>query len=84
MKSTFSFLAGALSGALVGAVAALLLAPMSGERLQIQAREQFDHVMADARAAAESKRAQLEAQLAALKRPAPAEPTAAETPVAVE
>jgi gas vesicle protein len=78
MKSTFSFLAGVLSGALVGAVAALLLAPMSGEQLQHDARQQFDHVMADARSAAEEKRAQLEAQLAALKKPRPAEPPAGE------
>ena len=82
MKQTFSFLAGAVCGALVGAVAALLLAPMSGQQLQTDARTQFDHVVADARAAADAKRAQLEAQLAALKKPRavdlpPSEPPAA-------
>ena len=82
MKSTFSFVAGALCGALVGAVTALLLAPMSGQKLQTEARGQFDHVWHDARAAAEAKRAQLEAQLAALKRSQavdlpPSEPPAA-------
>jgi len=75
MKSTFSFLAGAICGALVGAVTVLLIAPMSGRQLQADARSQFERVMADARAAADTKRAQLEAQLAALKRP-----SAAETP----
>ena len=73
MNKTMSFLSGALCGALVGAVAALLLAPTSGQQLQTEARGQFDHVMADARAAADAKRAQLEAQLAALKAPRPAE-----------
>ncbi len=67
MNRTMSFLAGAMCGALVGAVAALLLAPTSGPQLQSDVRGQFEHVMADARAAAEAKRAQLEAQLAALK-----------------
>jgi len=75
MKSTFSFLAGAICGALVGAVTVLLIAPMSGRQLQADARSQFERVMADARSAADAKRAQLEAQLAALKRP-----PAAETP----
>jgi gas vesicle protein len=67
------FLAGLMSGAIVGAVAALLLAPMSGSELQAQTRDQFDHLVADARQAAETKRVQLEAQLEALKAPKPAE-----------
>jgi gas vesicle protein len=82
MKKTFSFFAGALCGALVGAVTALLLAPMSGQQLQSDARGQFDHVVADARAAAEAKRAQLEAQLAAFKKPQGAEVPPAEPPAA--
>jgi len=65
-----------MSGAIVGAVAALLLAPMSGSELQAQTRDQFDHLVADARQAAETKRVQLEAQLEALKAPKPAEKTA--------
>jgi gas vesicle protein len=81
MKQTFSFAAGILCGALVGAVTALLLAPMSGRQLQTDARTQFDHVVADARAAAEAKRIQLEAQLAALKKPRAAE-APSETPAA--
>ena len=82
MKHTVSFLAGAMCGALVGAVAALLLAPSSGQKLQTDARTQFDHVMADARAAADSKRVQLEAQLAALKKPRSVEVPPTETPAA--
>ena len=80
MRRTLSFLAGAMCGALVGAVAALLLAPESGQQLQTQARSQFDHVVADARAAAESKRVQLEAQLAALKAPRAAEAPKSDAP----
>ena len=59
-------------------VAALLVAPMSGHELQAQTRDQFDHLVDDARHAAETKRVQLEAQLEALKAPKPAEkPTGA-------
>lgn len=67
-KST-GFLAGLMSGALVGAVSALLLAPTSGRELQSRAREQLDTLVEDAKTAAETKRVQLEAQLASLKAP---------------
>ncbi len=78
MGKISGFLAGLMSGAIVGAVAALLLAPMSGQELQTQTRDQFDHLIDDARHAAETKRVQLEAQLEALKAPKPAEkPTSA-------
>ncbi len=82
MKGTFSFFAGVFCGALVGAVTALLLAPMSGRQLQSDVRTGFDKVMADARTAAESRRAQLEAQLAALKKPPAAEAPPSEPPAA--
>lgn len=80
MKRTFSFMAGVFCGALVGAVSALLLAPSSGRQMQVEVRTRFDHVMADARSAAEAKRAQLEAQLAALKKPQAAEAPPSEPP----
>ena len=69
MNRIMGFLAGALCGAAVGAVAALLMTPASGHELQAGARDSFDHLMDDARHAAEAKRAQLEAQLEALKAP---------------
>jgi len=69
MNRIMSFLAGTLCGAVVGSVAALLLAPASGKELQSQARERFDDLVEDARRAAETRRAQLEAQLNALKSP---------------
>ena len=73
MGKITGFLAGLMSGAIVGAVAALLLAPSSGRELQSRARKQFDTLVEDAKTAAETKRVQLEAQLASLKAPKPAE-----------
>jgi gas vesicle protein len=69
MSKITGFLAGMMSGAIVGSVAALLLAPMSGRELQMRAREELDHLVDDAKAAAETKRVQLESQLEALKAP---------------
>lgn len=71
MSKVTGFLAGMMSGAVVGSVAALLLAPMSGHDLQTRAREEFNDLLEDARSAAETKRVQLEAQLEALKAPKP-------------
>jgi gas vesicle protein len=71
MSKVTGFLAGMMSGAIVGSVAALLLAPMSGRELQTKAREEFDELVEDAKSAAETKRVQLEAQLEALKAPKP-------------
>lgn len=73
-----SFLAGALCGAVVGATAALLLAPASGEELRGQARERFDALVDEARRAAMEKRAELEARLQALKHPPQAEGASSE------
>ena len=69
MSKLTGFLAGAMSGAIVGTVSALLLAPMSGRDLQNRAREEFDNLVDDAKSAAELKRVQLEAQLEAMKSP---------------
>ncbi len=52
MKRFFSFILGAIIGALAGATIALLVTPYSGEELRAQASE-----------AALAKRAQLEARL---------------------
>jgi gas vesicle protein len=69
MNRIMSFFAGAFCGALVGSVAALLLAPMSGRELQTQARDRVEGIVDDARDAAEARRRQLEAQLEALTAP---------------
>lgn len=67
MNKVMAFLSGMLVGAAVGAAAALLWAPASGQELQDQARDWVDTLMADARQAADEKRLELETQLASLK-----------------
>jgi len=69
MRRIIGFIAGAMCGAIVGAVAALLLAPSSGVDLRQDIRARVDELVAEGRRAAEERRAELEAQLAALKRP---------------
>ena len=71
MRRLVGFLAGAMCGAIVGAVAALLLAPHSGLELRQDVRARFEAVLAEGRQAAADHRAELEAQLAALKQPRP-------------
>ena len=72
-----SFLAGLFSGAVVGGVAALLLAPESGADLRLHTREGAEQIWDGARSAADEKRAQLEAQLKSLKSPRSNTPEAA-------
>ena len=70
MRQIIGFIAGAMCGAVVGAVAALLLAPASGLELRQEVRTRVNELITEGRQAAEDRRAELEAQLAALKRPA--------------
>jgi gas vesicle protein len=62
-------LAGSLCGALVGAVAALLLAPSSGLELRERMTERARRIQDEVREAYETRRAQLEAELATLRSP---------------
>ncbi len=71
MRRILMFLAGTVCGGLVGAVAALLLAPASGEQLRSQLRERYQGLVEDVRQAYQARRAQLEAELEALRRPRP-------------
>jgi gas vesicle protein len=68
MGRFLSFVSGAMLGALVGAVTALLLAPMPGEELQRRARERIEAIRDEVREAYEARLAQLEAELEALRR----------------
>lgn len=68
MHKISSFLTGAIVGALTGAAAALLLTPASGDDLQTQTRDWVDSLWRSARLAAESKRVELEHELATLKK----------------
>ena len=75
MNRFLSFFAGIVSGALVGAVVAVLLAPSSGEDLRIQLQERASYVQEEVKKAASDRRAELEEQLATLRSPKkPAEP----------
>lgn len=66
MNKFMGFVAGAFCGALVGSVAALLYAPMSGKQLQIEAKNRFDNIVSETRYAAQAKQAELQAKLADL------------------
>ena len=68
MRNILAFVAGAMCGAIVGAVAALLLAPMSGSEMQEQARKRIDTVIEEGRKAADERRAELEKQLRQMQR----------------
>ena len=69
MKKLLSFIAGAISGAAFGAAAVLLFTPLSGHKLRQQAQQRYQLLMEEGQQAAVARRAELEAQLAALKRP---------------
>ncbi len=68
MQRTLSMLAGIFCGLIVGAVAALLLAPESGAELRTQTREWLDGALEEARQAARARSVELNDQFEALKR----------------
>lgn len=67
MSKLFSFMAGMICGALVGAMLALLLTPASGEKLRADAQARWDTARAEARQAMEDKRKELENQFEQMK-----------------
>ncbi len=67
MNKLFSFLAGMLCGALVGAVLVLLLTPSSGDQLRADATARWETAMTEARQAMEEKRKELEGQFERMK-----------------
>ena len=71
MRKLVSFLAGLLAGAVVGAAAAILVAPSSGTELQERARTRVQVLIDEGKRAAAARRAELEAQLDAFKRGTP-------------
>ena len=68
MRKAFGFLIGLLAGAVVGAAAAILLAPYSGSELQAQIRTRVQELIEEGRRAAAARRVEMEAQLEAFKR----------------
>lgn len=62
MNKALSFIAGALCGAVVGATAAILLAPSSGEELRHDVVNRWEQALEEARLAMEETRLELQAQ----------------------
>lgn len=68
MRRLTSFLSGILSGALVGATAAILLAPASGKEMIGGIQGRADQLVDNLKTAVEQERRRLETELASLKR----------------
>lgn len=68
MNKLFSFLAGSICGALVGAVTALLLTPASGQQLRSDAEARWDLAVQEAQQAMEERRQELNTQFEEMKK----------------
>jgi len=71
MRRAFGFLIGALMGGILGAAAALLFAPTSGEELRTLIDERSRNFTADIRQAANVKQIELRDRLETLRAPRP-------------
>jgi len=69
MRRMFSFVIGTLIGGIVGAAAALLLAPTAGRDLRIQINDRTQDLAANIRNAANTKRIELQERLETLRAP---------------
>lgn len=67
MRRMFGFLIGIFTGALVGGVIAVLLAPESGERLRGQLRDRGQNFLNDVRHSADARRIELRNHLEYLR-----------------
>ncbi len=71
MRRALSFIAGMLIGIVTGGSLALLLTPAAGPELQHQAKDYFNRLIEEGKAAAEARREELETQLEAFKQGKP-------------
>lgn len=71
MQRTLSYLAGVVTGALVGATLMVLFTPASGETVRSDLRNRVDGMLGQMKDAAQTRRAEMEAQLASLRQPKP-------------
>jgi len=69
MNRIGNFILGALLGGFVGAIAALLIAPSSGQQLRSDIVTRADQIRSEVTQAAATRRAELERQLAELRAP---------------
>jgi gas vesicle protein len=67
MRRMMNFMAGAFFGALVGSIAALLLAPYAGQDLRTRASERFGSLRDEMNTAYRARRQQLEQELASMR-----------------
>jgi gas vesicle protein len=67
MNKVFGFLAGAMGGAIVGAVAVLLSTPRSGNDLRHLAQQRYNEMLAEGRKASTARRAELMNEYEAMK-----------------
>lgn len=67
MNKIFSFMAGAMCGALVGGVTALLLTPASGSDLRAEATNRWETMKQEAEQARLQTRQQLESEFERMK-----------------
>jgi gas vesicle protein len=69
MRQAFNFIIGVFVGGLVGATIAILLTPVSGENLRFQIQERSIQLKDEIKSVAETRRAELERELTALREP---------------
>ena len=75
MNKYFSFLAGIICGAIVGAGAALLFAPESGQDLRADMVARWEDALREARQAMEQTRSDLQAQFEQMQKGTYKEPS---------
>ncbi|MEN8097526.1 MAG: YtxH domain-containing protein [Chloroflexota bacterium] len=68
MRKFISFLAGVMSGAVVGAAVALLFAPMTGESMQQELSVKFEQLKKEIETAMSEREAKLRADFEQLKK----------------
>ncbi len=69
MKRAINYIFGFILGGVIGATLILLLTPSSGDEIRSQLQERFQGIQQEVTAAAQTRRAELEQQLAALRKP---------------
>ena len=67
MKRAMNFLFGFTIGAVIGAAISLLLTPSSGDEIRGQLQTRVQAIQQEVKTAAQTRRAELEEQLAALR-----------------
>lgn len=68
MQRALNLVLGFILGGLVGTAVALMLAPMSGDELRMEVRDYSNRVRSEVELAANTRRAELERELAELRR----------------